>query len=65
MYDSIAKGSYVFKTVSALYLGYARESVKGSFSIRNVTLRAARYPRATGSAGLHNDSMWHHHIHVS
>jgi len=26
MYDSITNGSYVFKTASALYLGFARES---------------------------------------
>jgi hypothetical protein len=57
MYDSITKGSYVFKIASALYLGFARERVKGSFSIRNVTLRAACYPRVTGSVGLHKDSV--------
>jgi hypothetical protein len=34
MYDSITKRSYVFKTASALYLGFARKRVKGSFSIR-------------------------------
>jgi hypothetical protein len=31
MYDSITKGSYVFKTASALYLGFARKGLKGIF----------------------------------
>jgi len=30
MYDSITKGSYAFKTASTMYLGFARERVKGS-----------------------------------